>query len=505
MAKFYSFILAIILGVCPQNICYATATDEGGVITVAYEEDVEQSRFSQGLHQYKMTYSIEDTQTKEKNSSLCPAPYSLTIIGCNHAIPREDLPGKQPDVIEALMRQKASIASEKADFYLDTKLIGYINILASFLEHPHLLFDGYFEKFTRAKFGPHAHVIDPAVTLNFTNLMRQVTSKAFIESIGLQTTEETLKKIATTFSDAQTVSHLPQRLVYDFVLSVLKKGALENQVLDNAKQQSPSLDQKFSELSLNDEDDKSKVERTRSANHFISLDEGDSLSEEEKQLFLVPVDFSQLIDPNIRNTVLNFYGSNLWRFNGEEGVKTYITPLLSQQLSALCGINPEARAVTCQAIALGQAGQARTRLKIDPRDSAARKALSENPEKIAYAHYASGSWKYSGDDRGVAKRNYQWLQGPLQTLVFDTEERNKIALFGYSHLKGVASENHRGILDFFIDLMAQQNYAFWQARLGESVFGRWAKLRINSIERLTQDGRYVDLVQSAPSRTEGRL
>ena len=61
MAKLHSFILAILLSVCPHNTCYATATDEGEVITVQYEEDVDVSRFSQGLHQYKMTYSIEDT------------------------------------------------------------------------------------------------------------------------------------------------------------------------------------------------------------------------------------------------------------------------------------------------------------------------------------------------------------------------------------------------------------------------------------------------------------
>ncbi|MBX9697521.1 MAG: hypothetical protein K2X53_05515, partial [Alphaproteobacteria bacterium] len=318
---------------------------------------------------------------------------------------------------------------------------------------------------------------------------------SFVESIGLQTTEDTLKKIATTFSDIKTASLLPQRLVYDFVLSVLKKGSLENQVLDHAKQQSSSLNQKFSELSLKDNDDKSKAESKSKASHLISLDEGESLSEEEKRLFLMPVDFSQLTDSTNRNAVLNFYGNNLWRFNEEEGVKTYITPLLSQQLSALCGINSEARAVTCQAIALGQAAHARTRLKENPQDSAARNALRENPEKIAYTHYASGTWRYSGDERGVANRNYRWLQGPLKNLVLDAEQPDKIALFGYSHLKGAASENHRGILDFFIDLMARKNNAFWQARLGESVFGDWAKLRINSIQRLTQDGSYVDLIQ----------
>ncbi|MGN6669942.1 MAG: hypothetical protein ACTHJ4_00165 [Candidatus Nucleicultricaceae bacterium] len=407
----------------------------------AFASDLVQE-LCEGVHQYRIKFLKKNAGDEG----------TITLLGCHHYICLETLPEAQQAVLAVQAAESTRLYNERTDAYLNTKLRKYLDILGKIAVTPMLLESNFFGDYAKKISNqPGRTALHPQVSDYFMRILKCKLTPLFLELLRMPLDERSLAALQT-LTIPQIVEKLPERLVYDFTASYVKRTSLEYQVIDlHRAAQGRQQD-------------------------VYALDAGLELKKNEEALFMEDVNFSPLSDATVREKVLDFYDDCKWMFD-ESPIHSVIPKSLAQQVQVLCSVSEDMKEKINHGVLLR---------KIQEDQSIPNcSAMMRIGLKQSVQSYRSGDFTLGTPAENVVQRNYGWLQRTLLSVI-DTP--HSLIEFGDAHL--LAAGHDRGILQFFIDRLLKRDEDFWCHKLGEEAWRMWECMEVQSVERLSQNGIY---------------
>lgn len=408
----------------------------------AFASDLVQE-LSEGVHQYRVKFLKKNVNEEG----------TITLLGCHHYIRFETLSESQQGILAVHATESTRLYNERTDDHLNTKLRKYLDVLEKIAVTPVLLESNFFGDYAKGisnQTGGCA-TMHPHVSDYFMKILKGKLTPLFLELLRMPLDERSLSAIQT-LATPQIIEKLPERLVYDFTASYVKRTSLEYQVMDLHR----------------------AVHGVKK--DVYALDTGSELNENEKALFMEEVDFSLLSDENMRRKVLEFYGGYTWMFD-ESPIHSVMPKSLAQQVQVLCAVSKDMKERINKGVLL-------RKVQEDPNipncSAMMRIGLKQDVQS-----YQAGDFVLGTSAEEVVQRNYDWLQGTLLTAI---DVPHSLIEFGDAHLLSAGQE--RGILQFFIDRFLKRDEDFWRHKLNGDAWSMWENMEVNSIERLSQSGVY---------------
>lgn len=401
-----------------------------------------QQELRDGVHQYRVTFS-------KKN--VCDEGV-ITLLGCHHYVRLETLPKEQQSVLFDEVKKSDRLYNERTDEFINVKLRSYLNVMEKIASTPALLANNFFSNYTQ-KISKRSHppLVHDQVIDYFVTIINSKLTPSFLDLINMHFEGDSLSKLKV-LADAEIVQRLPERLVYDFTASYIKRTSLEYQMMDLLRTE-------------------------KSDGHRVcALDLEPEMKESEQVLFGRTVDFSALMVENVRDAVLDFYSGYQWMF--EEGSSfTAIPKELDRQIQVLCSISDDMKQRINQGVLFRKIQEDRNIQNCS--------VLMKIGLRQSVQSYTSGQFVLGSSEENAAERNYMWLQGPL---VSATSVPRSFVEFGDAHLLSAGED--RGILNFFIDRLLNRDEDYWHAKLGAKAWLVWKSVEVTAVERLSETGEY---------------